>query len=308
MEPEPLPPQRIGDVLAEPGALVWVDIEGTPTQEEVGILARQFGFHELALEDCVHAHQRPKVEQYEGWFFLVAYGFSGRDGSSPHEVAAFVARNYLVTVRKDPPYDLRGVLERWRAHPELAAQGGGYLLYVLLDDIVDGYFDVLDAFEDRSEDLEDRVLGGSSAEGQPQVFRLRKELAQFRRRVAPLRDVLDVLQRRTVPVVTEPLEAYYRDVYDHVLRAMDFADTLREVLTSIIEASLAAVSNRLNEVMKQLTAWASIILVPSLIAGIFGMNVLVPWQGRALGFWVTLALMAGSAGVLYLLFRRRGWL
>jgi magnesium transporter len=266
-------PVQIDEALKRPNSLVWLDIDD-PTEEKLAVLAQEFGFHELTIEDSLHLHQRPKIEQYDTYFFVVAYGMSIESGAlAEHELAVFVGRNYLVTVRKSPPYDLDPVVKRWEANSELTAEGGGYLLYVLLDEIVDGYFDALDHYEDRSEGLEDAVFGDETRDDlQSELFGLKKDLVRFRRMISPLREVLDVMQRRTVGVVTPALEPYYRDVYDHVLRATDFVDSLRDILTSVLEASLAVISNRLNEVMKSLTSWAAIILVPTLIAGIYGMN------------------------------------
>jgi magnesium transporter len=300
---------KISDVVEDPGVVVWVDIE-EPDEKSINRLGEEFGFHELALEDCLHPHQRPKIEQYDKYFFLVAYGSSAEDdGMHLHEMAAFVGPHYLVTVRKPPSYDLSPVDVRLRAHGELAEEGAGYFLYVILDEIVDGYFAALEGMEDRSEDVEDQVFAtGGTPEAQTEIFRLRKDLLKFRRTVAPLRDVLDVLQRRTVEVVTERIEPYYRDVYDHVLRATDFIDGIRDLLSSALEAHLSVVSNRLNEVMKKLTAWASIILVPTLIAGIYGMNFThMPELRWRFGYGFALALMAGSALLLYRMFKRRDW-
>jgi magnesium transporter len=306
-------PARIDEALAVKGNLVWLDIAGTPEQIEksVPMLREEFGFHELALEDCIHPHQRPKIEQYDDYFFIVAYGVTIEEVELvKHEMAMFVGHNYLVTVRKDPAYDLSSCLERWDAHSELAAEGGGYLLYILLDEVVDGYFDVLDAYQGRTEDLEELVFGGSDHEdAHSHIFRLRKEMVLFRRFIAPLREVLDVMQRRTVDVVTERLEPYYRDVYDHVLRAADFLDGIRDILASALEANLAVVSNRLNEVMKSLSSWAAIILVPTLIAGIYGMNfVHMPELNWLLGYPFAIGLMVISGLALYTAFKRRGWL
>lgn len=306
-------PARVDKELQVEGNLVWLDIAGTPEQIEqsVPMLREEFGFHELALEDCIHPHQRPKIEQYDDYFFIVAYGIAVEDDEFvKHEVAMFVSRNYLVTVRKDPPFGLEPILDRWDAHSKLAAEGGGCLLYILLDEIVDGYFDVLDVYQDRTEDLEELVFGGSDQEdAHSHIFRLRKDLVIFRRFMAPLREVLDVMQRRTVDVVTERLEPYYRDVYDHVLRATDFLDGLRDILASALEGNLAAVSNRLNEVMKSLSSWAAIILVPTLIAGIYGMNfVHMPELNWLLGYPFAIGLMLISGLALYTVFKRRGWL
>jgi magnesium transporter len=310
LETEAFDPERIDQVLQRPESLVWLDIED-PTEEKLAVLAKEFGFHELAIEDSLHPHQRPKIEQFDTYFFLIAYGMTIAGGRlAKHELAVFVGRNYLVTVRKEPALDLDPVVKRWEANSELTAEGGGYLLYVLLDEIVDGYFTALDHYEDRTEEVEDSVFGESAErEVQSEIFELKKDLMWFRRVIAPLREVLDVMQRRTVDVVTPALEPYYRDVYDHVLRATDFVDSLRDILSSVLEASLAVISNRLNEVMKSLTSWAAIILVPTLIAGIYGMNFQhMPELNWLFGYPFALALMLVSGVVLYRAFKRRGWL
>jgi magnesium transporter len=310
LEEHDFDPERVSDELQKPGTLVWLDVED-PTEESMAMLGREFGFHELALEDCLHPHQRPKIEQYGSYYFLVAYGVTleGED-LVPHEMAMFVGRNYLVTVRKPPAFDLKGVLRRWDAHTDLAEEGGGYFLYLLLDEVVDGYFTAIDAYQDQIDALEDQVFGTDAAtDTHEQIFRFRKELSKFRRGMAPLRDVLDVMQRRTIDVVTVGLEPYFRDVYDHVLRATDFVDGLREILSSALEANLTVVSNRLNEVMKELTAWAAIILLPTLIAGIYGMNFRhMPELAWVVGYPLALGLMLLSAGALYVMFKRRDWL
>jgi magnesium transporter len=307
----------ISDFLTHPDHMLWLDLEGA-TKENVSMLGREFGFHELALEDCLHPHQRPKIEQYGSYYFLVAYAVSVEEGElQEHEMAVFVGRNYLVTVRKEPPHDVSEVLKRTMAHTDLCKEGGAYLLYVLLDEVVDGYFTALEGLEEEAEDVEDKVFGkGQSSDSDPpeageqsDIFKLKKQLLKFRRVIAPLREVLDVMQRRTIEVVTPPLEPYYRDVYDHVLRATDFLDNLRDILSSTLEAHLAVISNRLNEVMKRLTSWGAIILVPTLIAGIYGMNFRhMPELSWQLGYPVALGLMVLSAGLLYRAFKRRRWL
>jgi magnesium transporter len=310
LEEKDFDPSQIDEVLKRPGSTVWLDIED-PTQEKLAMLAEEFGFHELAIEDSLHPHQRPKIEQYDKYFFLVAYGISAEgDGLVEHEMTAFVGHNYLVTVRKSPPYDLDPVVKRWEVHQELAAEGGGYLLYVLLDEIVDGYFSVLDYYEDRTEEIEDQVFGGTvHAQVQNEIFALKKDLIKFRRTISPLREVLDVMQRRTVDVVTVALEPYYRDVYDHVLRATDYVDGLRDLLTSALEASLAVISNRLNEVAKTVTAWGAIILVPTLIAGVYGMNFRhIPELDWVFGYPFALGLMVLCGFALFRVFRKQGWL
>ena len=307
-------PAQASELLKNPALLLWLDIE-EPTEENMAMLGREYGFHELALEDCLHPHQRPKIEQYGSYYFLVAYAVSAGGGElQGHELAAFVGHNYLITVRKDPPYDLAEVVKRSKAHTELCEEGGAYLLYLLLDEIVDGYFDALDRLEDLSEEVEDAVFTEQATPTadevgrQTQIFQLKKQLLKFRRVVSPLREVLDVMQRRTIDVVSAPLEPYYRDVYDHVLRATDFLDNLRDILSSALEAHLAVVSNRLNEIMKRLTSWGAIILVPTLIAGIYGMNFRhMPELNWVFGYPFALGLMVASGLLLYRAFKRRGW-
>jgi magnesium transporter len=315
LEDRTFEPSEVSDLLPQPDVLLWLDVEG-PTEEDMAMLGREFGFHELALEDCLHPHQRPKIEQYGSYYFLVAYGVSpSATDLGTHELAAFVGRNYLVTVRKDPPYDLAPTLKRSEAHSQLCTEGGAYLLYLLLDEIVDGYFDALDALEDLSEEVEDAVFQEQEQptekemSRQTQIFLLKKQLLKFRRVASPLREVLDVMQRQTIDVVTGALEPYYRDVYDHVLRATDYLDNLRDILSSALEAHLAVVSNRLNEIMKRLTSWGAIILVPTLLAGIWGMNFRhMPELTWTIGYPLALGLMVLSGGLLYRAFKRRGWI
>jgi magnesium transporter len=300
----------ISDVVDRPGALVWLDVP-EPTAESLQPLADEFGFHPLAIEDCLQPHQRPKIEAYDGYYFLVSYGFSLKDGRpEAHEVCMFVGKNYLVTVRKTPVLDIEPVVPRWESHSDLVDEGGAYPLYILLDSLVDGYFDLLDQYEDQTEDIEELVLADTvDPATRAQIFSVKKDLLKFRRAAAPLREVLDMLTRGDVDIVTPRLLPYYRDVYDHVLRATDFADNLRDILSSALEVHLSAVGNRLNEVMKVLTSWAGIILVPTLIAGVYGMNfVHMPELQWRFGYLYALLLMGGSGLMLWLYFRRRGWL
>ncbi len=302
-------PAKISDVIDDDGVLVWLDIEG-PTQESMDMLRDEFGFHELALEDCLHPHQRPKIEQYDSYFFVVMYGSTTKDDEVvEHEMAAFVSRKFLVTVRKEPAWNLSGVMTRWDAHEGLTKEGGGYLLYILLDEVVDGYFSVLDTYEDRVEVVESRILAGKEPPDASELLTVKKEIVRFRRAISPLREVLDALQRRTVDVVSEPLEPYYRDVYDHVLRVTDFTDSLRDALATALEVHLSIVSNRMNAIMKSLTSWGAIILVPTLIAGIYGMNFRhMPELLWRYGYAWALVVMAGAAFALYVAFKRKDWL
>ena len=312
LEEENFEPNRISEMLKERDALVWLDLLD-PRAEELDWLAKEFGFHELAIEDAAKGHQRPKVDQYESYYFLVAYAVTaGEERFEPNEISIFVSHDYLVTVRKDKRFDLRPVLRRWDARSQMAKEGGGYLLYILLDEIVDRYFDVVDEYEDRIDALQEEIFGGDSASApQNEIFRLKTDLVRMRHGLSPLRDVLDVLQQGTAgnDVVTRALEPYYRDVYDHVLRASDFIDSAREILSSALEAHLAVVSNRLNDIMKRLTSWAAIILVPTLIAGVYGMNFRhMPELDWLFGYPFALGLMVLSGILLWRSFKHRDWI
>jgi magnesium transporter len=302
-------PARVSDHLEDPDSLVWLDLED-PTEEELALIEEEFALHPLAVEDARHQGQRPKVEVFDKYFFLVMHAVQLKDGElRDQEVHTFVGPSYLVTLRYAPAFDLKPVLRRWERQQELTKEGGGFLLYALLDEVVDGYFNVVERFEDISDSVEEEVFADETRpDTQERIFRLKKQVIEFRRLVMPLREVLDLLQGEP-RVVTATLAAYYRDVADHIIRVLEFIDNVRELLTTALEAYLSQVSNRLNMVMKQLTSWAAIILVPTLIAGIYGMNFRhMPELNWVLGYPFALGLMAVSAFTLYTVFKRRGWL
>lgn len=302
-------PARVSDHLEEPDSLVWLDLED-PTDEELAMIEEEFALHPLAVEDARHRGQRPKVEVYDKYFFLVMHAVQLKDGElRDQEVHAFVGPSYLVTLRYAPAFDLKPVLRRWELQPELTKEGGGFLLYALLDEAVDGYFNVVERLEDVSEDIEEQVFSEKvPADIQERIFQLKKQVIEFRRLVMPLREVLDLVQEEP-RVVTSALDAYYRDVADHVIRTLEFTENVRELLTTALQAHASQVGNRLNVVMKQLTSWAGIILVPTLIAGIYGMNFRhMPELNWLFGYPFALGLMALSAFTLYKVFKRRDWL
>jgi magnesium transporter len=307
---EDVDPARISDLMGEEGVLVWLDIED-PSEAELRMLQEEFSLHPLAIEDAIHRGQRAKVEVYEDHFMLVLHA-QQLDGDElrDSEIHLFVGAGYLVTLRFPPAFDLAQVRRRWVKQGELTREGGGALLYALLDEVVDGYFDVVERLEDVSEEVESAVFADEPVEDlQERIFSVKKRVLQFRRAILPLREVLDLLQEE-IGVVTDRLRPYFRDVADHVLRVLEFTDNVRELGTAALEAYLSQVSNRLNQVMKQLTSWAAIILVPTLIAGIYGMNFFRPFPAFAhpVGFWIAIGMMVASAGALYWVFRRRGWL
>jgi magnesium transporter len=309
LKEEAFDPSRVSDLLQEAGARVWLDLED-PSEQELSLIQEEFGLHELAMEDTRVRGQRPKVEVYGSYFFLVMHGLSldPEDELIDSEIHAFAGHRFLITLRYQPVFDIAEVLRRWDRQTELTYEGGGFLLYALVDEVVDGYFTVIERFEDIGEDLEDAVFEDEPApDVQERIFKLKRRVVQFRRLVMPLRDVLDLMQEQP-GFVTEKLGPYYRDVADHVIRTLEFVDNIRDLATSALEALISQVSNRLNIVMKRLTAWASIILVPTLIAGIYGMNFLnMPELKWHFGYYMALGLMVLSAFLLYRMFKKRDY-
>lgn len=302
-------PARISDFLQEDHSLVWLDIED-PTDADLAMLQEEFSLHPSTIEDAAHKDQRPKVEVFEGYFFVVMHGVRLANGEIENqEIHALVGQGYLVTLRYKPAFDLAHVRRRWEQDSHLVMEGGGFLLHALLDEVVDGYFDIIDQFELLAEDVEDQVFSEKPPQGvQEKIFNVKKELTEFRRRVMPLREVVDLLEENR-SVVTHDLRPYYRDVADHVIRALEGIDNLREILATALDAHLSRVGTQLNIVMKKVTSWAAIILAPTLIAGIYGMNFrFMPELDWRWGYPFALGLMLLSGGMLYWMFKKRDWL
>ena len=307
---EHLDPDRLPGVLSDGSSRVWLDVQ-EPTDEELDRIQGWFSLHPLSVEDSRHWGQRPKVEVFPGYVFLVVHALSiGSNGDLvDREIHLFAGEGFLVTLRARPAFDLAPVLRRWDGEPELTREGAGSLLYVLLDEIVDGYLDIVERYEDEADEIEDRVFAEEpDPRVQEAIFRMKRRVVELRRLVVPLREVLDFVQEQP-GLVTPILGPYFRDVADHVIRVIEFIDNIRDLLTAALEAQISQVSNRLNQVMKSLTSWGAIILVPTLIAGIYGMNFrYMPELGWRFGYPLALGLMAASAVALYVVFKRRGWL
>jgi magnesium transporter len=276
-------------------------------------ISEELGLHPLAVEDAVHEHQRPKLDRYASHLFVTAYAV-GLDTVSgqlqTHEVSAFVTANALVTVRKDADFDINEVVQRWDQSPDLAKYGVGFLLYGLLDYVVDTHFDAVLALDDQIEALEDRLFDDKpqDKEMQRRTFELRKSLVTLRRVVLPMREEINSLLRRDLHVVDAEMQPYFQDVYDHVLRATEWTESLRDLVSTIFDTHLNLRSNRLNVIMKQVTSWAAIIAVPTAVTGFYGQNVPYPGFGHPIGFWTSTIVTVALSGLLWLLFRRKDWL
>jgi magnesium transporter len=306
-----LPLDRISEVLSAGKAnLLWLDVV-TPTEDELRLLAEEFAFHPLAIEDATMRHQRPKIDFYDGFLFLVFYEITLVDGRpESHEVSFFVGSNYLVTIHDEPCDAIGRITQRWRSHPdELGKRGAGFLVYSILDAIVDDYFPVVDALSDRIEALEERIFERADTRGQREVFGFRKDLTAIRRVLGPERDVMNILVRRDSPALGDDTVVYFQDVYDHILRVTDNLDTYRDLLGSALDSYLSVTSNRLNQVMKTLTASSIILMSMTLVASIYGMNFeRIPELHWQFGYAWALGLMLIIGALLATLFKRIDWL
>jgi magnesium transporter len=307
---EGFPVHRLSDHLATAGTVVWIDLVD-PTPEDLRVVVDELGLHPLAVEDAIHRGQRAKVDVYDDHLFLATYAAELAEGEVVlHEVDAFVTARALVTVRHDEQLSLAPLLARWDSAPAVSGAGVPGLLHGLLDLVVDGYFVAVEDLDDELDSLEDLLFDPQprSRELQLRVFRTRKALAQLRRVVLPMREVVNALLRRDLHVVDEATQPYFQDVYDHVLRVTEWTESLRDQVSTILETNLTLQGNRLNEVMRNLTAWAAILAVTTAITGFYGQNVPYPGYGETWGFVSSVVVLVGSAAALWYLLRRRGWL
>jgi magnesium transporter len=310
---EGFPVAQVSDHLAEEDTVVWFDL-CQPTETDLKAISEELGLHPLAVEDAVHPHQRPKLDHYATHLFLTAYSVSldTRTGElQSAEVAAFILPRALVTVRKSDQFDIKDVMSRWdNADAALARTGVPFLLHGLLDSIVDTHFAVIQGLDSDLEVLEDTLFSDDvkDATMQRRTYELRKSLVTLRRVVSPMREVVNTLMRRDLHIIEPETMPYFQDVYDHVLRAGEWTDSLRDLVGNIYETHLTVRGNRLNVVMKQVTSWAAIIAVPTAITGFYGQNVPYPGYGHVWGFWTSSGITVGLAVILYLTFRRKGWL
>jgi magnesium transporter len=306
------PVQDISDYLADESAVIWLDLRD-PDPEDLEVLSAEFGLHPVAIEDAVHEHERAKLDRYNGYLFLAAYGVSLDSDSgelATSELAAFITKRALITVRKDDRLDIGAVMSYWDASPDLAKYGVGYLLHGLLDHIVDGHFAAVRGLDDAIEALEDQLFSDDSQdrEVQRRSFQLRKSLVMLRRVVLPMREVVNALMRRDLHLLSDPMQPYYQDVYDHVLRATEWTESLRDLVTTILETNLTIQGNRMNVITKKVTSWAAIVAVPTFVTGFYGMNVPYPGFSEHSGVVSSLVIMIVVASVLYVVFKRKDWL
>ena len=312
LQQENFPLDKVSDHLQVEGTTVWFDLCGSDTAD-LDVISDELGLHELAVEDVRDPHQRPKLDHYPEHLFLVAYALEVdvKTGQlRAHEINIFVTRNAVVTVREDEGFDIDEVVSRWDGAPNLAGDGVAFLLHGVLDYVVDSHFQAIQELDTEIDGLEDQLFDDVTTDKQLQqrTFALRKDLVKLRRVVLPMREVVNTVLRRDLGVVTDRLAPYFQDVYDHVLRATEWTESLRDLLANILETRLTVRGNRLNVIVKRVTGWAAIIAVPTAVTGFYGQNVPYPGFQRVWGFWMSLAILLAASGGLYLLFKRKDWL
>lgn len=307
-----VPIDRLGEALREPDQFLWIGLF-EPDAPLLRHVQRELGLHDLAIEDALNAHQRPKLELYHDSLFVVlrtAHHDAARHALEFGETHAFVGPNYIVTVRHGSLRSHVGVRARCESTPQLLVKGPGFVLYSVMDFVVDQYFPIVEAMAGELQELEEAIFGGElSSASTGRVYRLRRDLLALKRAVSPLMDVCNRLMRFETDLMPADTRVYFRDVYDHVIRINEMIDSQRELLTAALEANLALMSISQSEHMKRLAAWAAIIAVPTMIAGIYGMNFAhmpeLRWQ---YGYEAALVVMAAACGALFYGFRRSGWL
>jgi magnesium transporter len=295
--------------LLRAGECFWLDLHD-PTLDDLGLLREPFGFHPLAVEDSEMFDQRPKVEDYENFVFLVAYGASP-DEDGLVEVHCFYAEHFLVTVRRDDSPSLDALRVRFERDLSLLPRGPR-LLYEVLDRLVDGFFPVLEHLDEGLDLIEDQMFSSPKPDFLEDIFRMKRRVVRLRKVVSPQRDVLARLvgPGAELPGLTVEDERYFRDVYDHLARLVEEIDAIREVMNATIDAYLSRASNRLNSTTKQLTVMATIFLPLTFLTGFFGQN--FGWMVDHVDNWPAFAVLGlglelATVVALLALFRRRGW-
>ncbi len=303
-------PDEISNYLARPECFVWVALKD-PGAGELAAMQHEFDLHELAVEDARHGHQRPKVEEYGESIFAVLQMIEVAAGElSVGEVDIFAGPNYVLSVRSRASKGFADVRSRCEREPHLLENGSGFVLYALMDSVVDRYFPILDLLETELETLEARMFAGGAARANIEaMYGLKQKLMVLKHAVGPLYEGVGKLYGGRVPKVCSGSQDYYRDVYDHLSRLNQSVDSLREMVTTALSVNLSLITLQENETTKRLAACAALVAVPTLIAGIYGMNFKhMPELNWAYGYPMAVSLMVGIDAWLFTRFRKSGWL
>jgi magnesium transporter len=303
-------PREIQGYLARPGGFVWVALK-EPSAAELETMREQFGLHELAVEDARHGHQRPKIEEYGDSIFVVVHTVEvAGDELKAGEIDVFVGRNYVLSVRQHTERGFQEVRARAEREPELLKNGPGYVLYALMDAVVDRYFPVLDAVEMELEAVEEQLFSGRTPrENIEALYYVKQKLTTLKHATGPLLESSGKLFGGRVPQPCAGLGEYFRDIFDHLVRINQSIDAARETVNTAIQVALAMVNMGHGEVTKRLAAYAALVAVPTMIAGVYGMNFEhMPELNWTWGYPFSIAMMAVIDGFLFFRFRKAGWL
>jgi magnesium transporter len=311
--------ERISDYLEDDSSLTWVDI-CDPDHARLQALAGELVLDPNAVEDAIAKSERAKATRYATYTFITVYAVevktdaqrAGAPGCLKiRKISAFVFPHGLITVRSEPGFDVEELVRRWEDSSDLLQYGVSALVHGLLDMIVDEHFEAVQVLDDAMEDLESDLFDDNAINGEVQraTYQIRKDLVELRRIVLPMREVVNsVLRHRKDFHSSAELDSWYDDLYDHVLRASEWTESLRDMVTTIFETNLSLQDARLNNVMKKLTGWAAIIAVPTAVTGYFGQNIPYPGFGKEWGVVLSVGIILGIALGLYVTFRRKGWI
>lgn len=305
-----LPTDEISTYLERNDCFVWVALRDT-TDDELDKMQEEFGLHDLAVEDASHGHQRPKIEEYGDTLFVVMHMLEIIDGEIVvGEVNVFVGRNFILSVRNRSNLHFLGVRERCEREPELLRLGAGFVLYALMDAVVDRYFPVIDYLSTQLESIEEHLFDKNAALANiEQLYALKRKVVVLKHAVLPLMETTGKLYGGRVPPVCNNTQEYFRDVYDHLLRINSTIDSMRDTITTAILVSQSTVAIEQNEINKRLAAWAGIFAVATAFAGVWGMNFQnMPELKFEYGYPLALFVIFGTCGYLYFRFKRSGWL
>jgi magnesium transporter len=295
----------------KPGAFTWIGLF-EPSQDEFDSIQTEFHLHPLAVEDAIHAHERPKLEVFDDMVFIILKTARYVDPTEViklGEILVFLGHDYIITVRHGEASELGGVRRQLEDNPELLQHGPGAVLHAIVDRIVDDYGPAIAGLGEDIDQVEDQVFSGARINVAERIYKLKREVLQFGHAVGPLVDPVDRLARGKYQVIHPEVRTYFRDVNDHLLRAHDQLESYRDLLTSVLQANLTQVGVRQNEDMRKISAYVAMAAVPTLIAGIYGMNFRhMPELGWEAGYPMALALMATIVGFLFWQFKRAGWL
>jgi len=312
LEAEGFPLAEVSEYLAQSDTVVWVDLCG-PSKEQLHNLADELGLHELAVEDALSPHQRPKLDRYATHLFFSCHAVrvdTEHARLDETEIDAFLNPRWLITVRKNDLFSMEPVIQRWDRSPDLAKFGVSFFLYGLLDVVVDSYFEAVQAFDEYYDEVSEGIFAERPLDPSQMRhwFDMRQAMVRFHRLVVPMREAISSLMRREHSAVAEDLFPYFQDVYDHVLRISESSDSLRDLVSTIVETNLSLRDYRQNQIVKKVSSWAAIIAVPAFITGYYGMNVPFPGYLKTWGVWVSTVLIFGLSFSLYQLFKRIDWL